>query len=449
MTEAEKAFEAARKEILRVKEVGENNLEFYGRAHHALDRLPDEIGDLSRVTYIDLDQTQVTDLHPLRPLKQLTRLDLFNTPVSDIAPLADLKDLEKLDLSETEVEDLRPLLDLPELGERAGGLWFSNIPALTHDPELARLSEIEDAAQRAKDTQAYLRTLPPYPEPLPWHTKKTAAAAKPPETPDAQGLPELDLGNDWRIDVREGPATPEDVEDAMKATLWAQLPDALHALSRFGNRYPEIGQPAEAMLAMAGKPLSEDTDILNVHVQTRALQDLRDEDAKKRAVEQMDPDCRAALNTVLRLAPPITLGNPMVSRYDAALQEFEKESVPATVPEGERRVVKSLSEAPDIASERLQDISKVLANSSDIGGAAPARRSVAQRIVLLLGSGALMAIGATAAGAFGELGVELYTAGKSFLIANKDAIVAAAHGWGQAFSTWVQDMLTRLMHLIP
>ena len=69
-----------------------------------------------------------------------------------------------------------------------------------------------------------------------------------------------------------------------------------------------------------------------------------------------------------------------------------------------------------------------------------ARRSVSQRIVLVLAA----AGGMVAAGAFGEVGRAIATAAPDLLLAMKDAIVAAAQGWGQPFLNWVKDMLIRI-----
>ncbi len=64
-----------------------------------------------------------------------------------------------------------------------GGLWFNGTPALQYDRELARLAEIDDHTQRAKKTIAYLKTLPPWPEPLPWLAN---AGSPPPQAHNPQ-----------------------------------------------------------------------------------------------------------------------------------------------------------------------------------------------------------------------------------------------------------------------
>ncbi|WP_299294486.1 leucine-rich repeat domain-containing protein [uncultured Tateyamaria sp.] len=115
MTDAEQAFEAARAEILRVRAAGEDHLDLKADTYNALTTLPTEIAMLDSVTYIELDDTQITDLSPLESLQGLTRLDLISTPVTDIALLARLANLTELNLDNTNVTDITSLAGLANL----------------------------------------------------------------------------------------------------------------------------------------------------------------------------------------------------------------------------------------------------------------------------------------------------------------------------------------------
>jgi len=145
--------------------------------------------DLTTLRFLQLEQTAVSDLSPLRGLTALDQLGLSHTAVSDLSPLRDLTSLQSLwlkqtavgDLSplrhhisleriwldQTAVSDLRPIADLlvPKSGRRNFVFTFIQTRATALDPELRRLSEIEDHDQRTHETLAYLRTLPPWPEP--------------------------------------------------------------------------------------------------------------------------------------------------------------------------------------------------------------------------------------------------------------------------------------------
>ena len=113
----------------------------------------------------------MTDLAPLKELAALKRLYLKGTRVADILVLSGLNALTDLSIDATNVLDLRPILPLTHLGDgERDGLSFENTPAARSSAELTRLSDVADGnfGKCARDTLTYLRTLPPYPDPLPW-----------------------------------------------------------------------------------------------------------------------------------------------------------------------------------------------------------------------------------------------------------------------------------------
>lgn len=69
------------------------------------------------LTTLDLSDTGVSNIEPLRELKNLTTLNLRGTGVTSIDPLRELKNLTRLDLSGTDVEDVEPLRELKNLTE--------------------------------------------------------------------------------------------------------------------------------------------------------------------------------------------------------------------------------------------------------------------------------------------------------------------------------------------
>ena len=71
--------------------------------------------NLSTLKILHLDNTQVADLSPLKDLPELKRLDLENTQVADLSPLKNLSTLEILHLENTQVADLSPLKNLSTL----------------------------------------------------------------------------------------------------------------------------------------------------------------------------------------------------------------------------------------------------------------------------------------------------------------------------------------------
>lgn len=133
------------------------------------------IKGMSSICVLDVACTNVTDLDTIATLTNLEWLSIAETSVDDILPLVGLRKLSALSVRKTRVRDLRPLLELRGLSlDPEPAIWFHGTPATANDPLLAELSLIEDDTRRTTDTLAYLRTLPPYPEPLPWLSGETA-----------------------------------------------------------------------------------------------------------------------------------------------------------------------------------------------------------------------------------------------------------------------------------
>jgi Leucine-rich repeat (LRR) protein len=155
-------------------------------ALHHLGVTATRITDISPLTsLIDLQSltltaTRITDLAPLTKLSELRTLGLASTPITDLAPLTTLSGLQILWLNDTKITDLRPIRDLPFIERDLPmiGLRFSNTPATAQDAELARLAEIEDDEERTHSTLAYLKTLPPWPQP---YTPRARPDSQPPQ----------------------------------------------------------------------------------------------------------------------------------------------------------------------------------------------------------------------------------------------------------------------------
>lgn len=403
---------------------------------------------LAALEKLYLDKTQVTDLAPLSGLGALTGLDLNDTSVADLTPLAKLTGLQALSLNKTKVADLRPLSGLSNLlqpGERRflNGLWFETCPATARDQELKRLSEIEDHHDRTERTLAYLQRLPPWPEPLPWLPSEGDRNTPLSDPPEVEGLPEVRVTAEG-LEVLPGIATAEDLADPIRARLYEQLEPALDTLLRQGNRYPEVADAAQAMRDLVSVPFAE-ADILGLHFQICALSDVRTEDASRREIERMDADCRIALNTVLRMGPPITIGHPDVALVEERNAAFINVRVSETEAESERRLATTIAQHSVPANEAARMLSAALEHSATEGKLAQPRRVFLTKVVLGVGAVALSGAGAMSAGALGHLGAESAEWALKWISANRDAISTAARGWGQEASDWVRDMLEVLL----
>lgn len=85
---------------------------------------------------LDLSNTRITSLEPLRGLTGLSSLDVTSTAVGDLAPLASLPGLSSLSAGNTRVTTLAPLAGLTRLSS----LDFSFAPGIASLEPLARLA---------------------------------------------------------------------------------------------------------------------------------------------------------------------------------------------------------------------------------------------------------------------------------------------------------------------
>ena len=299
---------------------------------------------------LTLDGTPVTDLTPLQGLTGLRNLTLDGTPVTDLTPLQGLSGLQDLDLDNTQVLDLRPIRDLhfDVMGSTPVGLHFTNTPAAGATPELTRLSEIEDHADRTRETLAYLRTLPPYPEPAPWDEGGTQQGGSDRTNPPDPELTITALLNaqepaGWRFSPVHGAMvlyvqdTPEDQRQAQLAQISA---DRLrHLLNALGNRTnaggirEEVHEEADRfgqILDDDGRSLSARS--LELWASLIALGGLLDANDAGR-ISGRDPldllsvEARASLQTFLAIAGNLVRSFPEARALDEGQSGFARRAV--------------------------------------------------------------------------------------------------------------------------
>jgi internalin A len=400
------------------------------------------LAGLTKLLVLRLDKTSVSDLTPLARLGSLQELALGMTPVSDITPLKNLFDLRDLALHSTKVEDLRPISELSKLGGFAyTALTFWDTPAAASDARLSVLATSRYHKKRTRETLTYLASLPPWPQPLPWIPPASVPdTAPPPPAPDP--IPDVNISAQG-LDLAASPIDPADLSDPIKVRLYAKLPEAVAMLLRHGNRYPEVAGPAKVLADLTALPFDK-ADLLDIHLQLAALTDLRAADPGRTKLEQLDPDCRLALDAVLRIGPGVTLGHPDVDVLEDRLAAYARSRQPATVAEGERLVTSALADSTDLASPRLRKVAGQVSHAADEGRIAGYRRGLSRNVILALGFVAV-GLGEAATGAvFGEVVI----AAAQFLVVHRDAIMATAPAWGQTGYAWLEYMLVRAETLL-
>jgi hypothetical protein len=115
-----------------------------------------DVNFMADVVWVDLYDTQVSDVKPLAGLQNLEHLYLSGTPVSDVTPLAGLKNLKWFSLTNTEVGDVTPLACLQNLQV----LYLTNTPVSDVTPlvELEKLRVLSLVRTQVSEKQvAWLR----------------------------------------------------------------------------------------------------------------------------------------------------------------------------------------------------------------------------------------------------------------------------------------------------
>ncbi|MEM6303090.1 MAG: leucine-rich repeat domain-containing protein [Pseudomonadota bacterium] len=218
--------------------------------------------NLTALQSLGLNNTQVADISPLKDLTALQRLDLDNTQVADISPLKNLTALQDLALDNTQVADLRPALAIP-IPEGASplyfGLRFKNTPATRASKKLAELAEIENDRDRTRQTLDYLRTLPPWPEPLPWDVSNTddkSTASDEPKVPQniTSPITVVETNDQLRLIRPEGDTDPDGALMARQG--WQSIKDYMDDLAdqrgRIDNALPRLGKAMDRLTDALG-----------------------------------------------------------------------------------------------------------------------------------------------------------------------------------------------------
>jgi len=404
------------------------------------------IADLTNLQRLDLDNTQVTDLSHIAGLTNLQTLALDTTQVTDLSHVAGLTNLKWLNLDNTQVTDLRFLLDLPRLThpdvpEDGRGVYFSYTPAC-NDPAIAAAAEIEDNEDRLQALLAHLRTLPPWPEPLPAHIGASSASGPVPEAPDAPPFPVLRLTHDHRIDLPHLD-TPTGIDPAILERLYDRLRRDVDKLSRYANRYEGLSEIVPSLNRSLGNEF-DSMDAVNLHLDLSELFDLRG--AEPDGIDPWEADARSAADIVLRSGPGLTVSHPEVEAHEKLLTTFARRTSPPTT-RAEEIIVQDLSENPAIATESTRSFGKRLAVSTSGGRVADTRQAFARKVILML---VLVGEGLSAAVEGAVYGEALKAAqpAAEFLWLHRNEVMAIAQDWGGQAARWADYVLRQARDIV-
>lgn len=472
MSDAEKAYVEAQRLIAEALASGVGILELNTEKTHYLTTLPPEIADLTRITTLYLNGTQVTDftpiagmagittltlnnaqikdLSPLAGMMGITRLYLGDTQISDLTPIADMtgiislgldftlitdlsplvgmRRLTDLTLARTQVADLRPLLPLSKLAEGSDlfGLRFDNIPATKRDPKLAELSKIEDPKERTTKTFAYLREVGENWPPLP-------ASA-----PDQDTILTVTQFDDGRLDI--SPATPDakELTDAVKRKAHALLQQASKSLEQItGNMHPRLSASARTLSLHIDCPL-QDIDMLNVHFELEALRGTYERRGERKAEDIFGDEVIDALDKVLMIGPGLVLDNAEVEKLEARRDRYRGEPPTPDVQDAQDKLSDGIAIDPTLFGDTMRGYSVTFKEGHAEGSE---RLQVGQGILnknTLVYVGAFVVSG-MAGGPLSAFGNDLL----AWFIAQSETISILAPTWGRAFEAWITPIVMR------
>jgi Leucine-rich repeat (LRR) protein len=215
------------------------------------------LSGMARLQSLFLSGTQVSDIIPLRGMTGLRTIALDQLPINDFSVIFDLRDIQILSLTGTQVTDLRPLLQLPKLKD----LYFEDTPFAAATEKLTALAQLgadNKPDECAKQTIAYLKTLPPWPEPLPWEgqdqTSDREADGQPPGSKPAPLM--VKIRNDGTL-VSEPPAKDlDDAQEKRAKDAWDALQHYLSDLQflkeKLDNRMPNLGRAFDSFKRALG-----------------------------------------------------------------------------------------------------------------------------------------------------------------------------------------------------
>ncbi len=445
MTQAELAYQEA---LDRIKEAGEKQLFDLDLRNPYLDRLPPETANLTALEILDLDDAQVSDLTHIANLTALIHLYLENTQVSDLAHIANLTALEFLSLTNTQVSDLahianltalktlyltntkvsdlRPVLNCKKM-TNAGpleGLYFEGSLATQVDPELDRLSNIEDDHERTQQTFAYLETLPPYPDPLPWEKEIEPAA-----------VPKLTLTEDHRIDVIYD--VPDDNHDEVARDSYEELQEEIPNLQRFTNQYYEL-EPLYRKLCDLTQCEYGQHRVVKLHITLSKLAKISKGNANRKLAEQFPQECLDVIDSIISVGTPVTMGTQQVKIYNERQKLALQDGIEKTTLEHEQTVLDGLLKQPELTTDRAKD--EITELSQDISDPDVYRSGFLRNSFLLLGQIVQKIKDA--------LFKQAATAAAKFIYANTAAFIALARDWGEAALIWAQSVVRQVVDIL-
>lgn len=426
MSDADKAYEAARRLIAKSFTDGRAFLDLSINETLSIKTLPPEIADLMWLEELYLDNTKISDLSPLSSLTELKELYLDSVKVTDLTPLSNLKGLEKLWLNKSQVADLRPLLSLTNLAgaSKLVAISFDKTPSIKLDYKLAELSEIVDPTERTAKTFAYLREIgddwPPIPQ----------------MTPDQDTILTVSQTDDGRLDISPAIPDADELTDTVKRKAHALLQQASKSLEQIaGNMHPRLASSARTLSLHIDCPL-EQVDMLDVHFELEALRGTYERRGEREDI--FGDDVIDALDKVLMIGPGLVLDNEQVEKLEARRDRYRGVPANPDVQTAQDQLSGRIALDPSLFGDTIRSYSVTFKEGHAEGSERlQAGQGILNKNTLIyIGS---VVVSGMAGGPLSALGNDLL----AWLVAQSEVISVLAPTWGSAFEAWITPVMMR------
>jgi Leucine-rich repeat (LRR) protein len=451
MSDAVTAYKATEAEIERVYGNGEVSLYLSGEAYEALKRLPDSIAKLTTLTYLDLTNTQVSDLTPIAQLTALTYLDLTSTQVSDLTPIAQLTTLEALffistqvsdltpiaqltaltalGLTNTQVRNLRPLTALRKLAEdpQFQGLEFDRTTATNFDLSFAKIAKIKDAKNRAAELFAYLEE---------WAPQFEFDENGPTPSP----LLDVTIIGD-SLEIADSHPSEAERDDGLKQDLHTRLKARNTDLVRLaGNQFVLLCAKARSLTNRLDGSF-DDLDMLNIHLDVEELTRLKNRGAEREGDEPFPQEVTDALADVVSIGPGLTLDNKAVELLENRKRRFFTTPLTADQQAAHDDFSTAVAQDADAIGDRLRALETQVLGREDDSAGATIQDATHLNMLIWLGRGALLTVSYVATNVALQIVSPPITA---FLMAKWPVIVEVAALYGPSFQMWFLSAMSGL-----